>query len=299
MSPEQFAALVSSPRSADRRLAAREVAGNPTLVERAAIEAAFHGETVPQVRQQFGAALKLLDAARPKAAEPDVEQAREIFEEASVRAMRTVTERILHQLNPLIGDIEQAAQLDIAEYAGSHTQIAIGQIQLQAEAIMKLYNASKPAHFEEFDLALAIRNCLPHDLEHQRCRVSFAGAQPLIVQGDPSLVTVAVTNTLRNAIEASLSVATEGYKPPIVVNWGTTDRESWVSIIDEGVGFGGSILGAFEIGSSTKGHSGHGLPAAKAAMLSLSGNIEMVPNKDRGCTLNLSWPVLENAEREI
>jgi len=292
MTPDQAIAMISSQRSADRRLAGREIAANPALVERAVIEAAYHHETVPQIRQQFGAALKSLNAELPKAAEPDENQARAIYEEASLRATRTVTERILHQLNPLIGDIEQAAQSEISKYEDSATRIAIGQIQLQAMAIVKLYNASKPASIEEFDLAAAVRNCLPYDLEHQRCRVSFAGAQPTMVQGDPALIAVAVTNTLRNAIEASLPVASDSHQPPIIVNWGTTDRENWVSIIDEGIGFGGNIAGAFEIGSSTKGHSGHGLPAAKAAMLSLSGKIELIPQEDKGCAVNLSWPVL-------
>ncbi|HEV7290104.1 ATP-binding protein [Sphingomonas sp.] len=292
MTPDQALAMISSKRSADRRLAGREVAANPTLVDRAVIEAAFHHETVPQIRQQFGAALKALNAVGPKVAEPDEDQAKAIYEEALLRATRTVTERILHQLNPLIGDIEQAAQAEIGDYEGSKTQIAVGQIQLQALAIVKLYNAAKPASFEEFDLAATIRNCLPHDLEHQRCRVSFAGAQPTMVHGDPSLVTMAVTNTLRNAIEASLPIATDDHKPPIIINWGMTDRENWISIIDEGVGFGGNIAGAFEIGSSTKGHSGHGLPGAKAAMLSLSGKIEMIPQEDKGCAINLSWPIL-------
>lgn len=292
MTPDQAAAMISSQRSADRRLAGREIAANPKLVERAVIEAAYHHETVPQIRQQFGAALKALNAARPKVAEPDEDQARAIYEEASLRATRTVTERILHQLNPLIGDIEQTAQVEISHYEKSKTRIAIGQIQLQAMAIVKLYNASKPASIEEFDLAASVRNCLPHDLDHQRCRISFAGTQPTMVQGDPALIAVAVTNILRNAIEASLPVAGDSQKPPIIVNWGMTDRESWISVIDEGIGFGGNIAGAFEIGSSTKGHSGHGLPAAKAAMQSLSGKIEMIPQEDKGCVVNLSWPVL-------
>lgn len=165
-------------------------------------------------------------------------------------------------------------------------------IKLQADAVKKLYIASKPAIFEEFDLATIIKNCLPNDLPHTQCMVSFAGTSPEIVQGDQSLVAIAVTNGLRNAIEASISVARDDYKPPIIVNWGATDRDVWISIIDEGIGFHGSIEGAFQIGTSTKeGHSGHGLPAIRAAMLSLSGNAELIP-KDKGCALNLSWPII-------
>jgi signal transduction histidine kinase len=293
MTPEQFKALVSSKRSADRRLAGREIAGNPTLVNRSVIEGAYHRETVPQIRQQFGAALEALNAQSPQPPEPAAEQAKEIYNEAYVKAVRRVTERVLHQLNPLIGDIEQSASAEIDNFDASQTKARIAHTKLQIDAIAKLYYAAKPAAFEEFDLATLIRNCLPNDLEHGRCLVSFAGPAPLLVQGDPALVAIAVTNGLRNAIEASLPVAMDERKPAIVVNWNSTDRDYWISVLDEGVGYRGSIPGAFEIGSSTKeGHSGNGLPGIKAAMLSLSGSVELVPQKDTGCALNLSWPII-------
>jgi sensor histidine kinase regulating citrate/malate metabolism len=123
-------------------------------------------------------------------------------------------------------------------------------------------------------------------------RLSFAGPAPLLVQGDPSLITIAVTNGLRNAIEACLPVATSDHKPAIVINWDATDRDYWISILDEGIGFHGSIPGAFEIGTSSKGHSGHGLPALRAAMISLSGTAELIPQKDKGCVLTLTWPII-------
>tara|TARA_R110002074_G_scaffold303063_2_gene474261 strand:- start:845 stop:1108 length:264 start_codon:yes stop_codon:yes gene_type:complete len=81
-------------------------------------------------------------------------------------------------------------------------------------------------------------------------------------------------------------------KPTIVVNWAETDRDYWIAILDEGVGIHGGIEGAFEIGTSTKNHVGHGLPGIRAAMLSLQGTATLEPRKDRGCTLALTWPVL-------
>src|ERR1700751_4745583 len=112
MTPEQFKALVSSKRSADRRLAGREITLNPTLVDREVIEGAFHRESVPQIRQQFAAALESLYALAP-AQEPPAKEAKAIYEEALVRATRNVTEQVLHQLNPLIGDIEKAASSEL------------------------------------------------------------------------------------------------------------------------------------------------------------------------------------------
>src|SRR5690348_15810296 len=117
MTPEQFSALVSSKRSADRRLASREIAANPTLVDRGLIEAAFYGETVPQIRRQFQAALEALSAEEPATAvEPPAKQARAIYDEAYVQSLRHVTERLLHQLNPLIGDLAQAAAAEVPGY---------------------------------------------------------------------------------------------------------------------------------------------------------------------------------------
>lgn len=293
MTPEQFNALVSSKRSADRRLASREIAANPTLVERGIVEAAFYGETVPQIRKQFQAALEALSAQEPESnVEPPAKQARAIYDEAYVQSLRHVTERVLHQLNPLVGDLEQAASVEVPEFDESETKTRLGQIKRQIDAITKLYNAAKPAVIEEFDLASLIRDCLPHDLNTNKCLLSFAGTTPLMVQGDPSLITIAVTNGLRNSIEACLLVATETHRPPIIINWDATDRDYWISIIDEGVGFHGKISGAFEIGTSSKGHSGHGLPALRAAMVSLSGTAELIPQQDKGCALILTWPII-------
>jgi len=66
--------------------------------------------------------------------------------QAQSRIIREVgTGIILHQLNPLIGDIEQSACSDIVNFDERQTRARIVQIKLQIEAITKLYNAAKPA----------------------------------------------------------------------------------------------------------------------------------------------------------
>jgi signal transduction histidine kinase len=275
-------------------MAARAVSSNPTLVERGDIERALHGERALQVRQYLITALETLDATGQRAPETPAAQAREISEQAYIRALRNVTEGLLHQLTPLIGDIEQIASREIANFEISETKKRIEQIKLQVEAITKIYHAAKPPAFDDFDLAAAIKNCLPDDLDHSKCSLSWVGLTPAMIQSDPSLVTIAVSCGLRNAVEACLSVATDEFKPSIVVTWNVTDRDCLISILDEGIGYAGSIEGAFEIGTTSKpGHSGHGLPNIKAAMLSLSGSVELTPQKDRGCSLILTWPIIQ------
>src|SRR5277367_6525722 len=121
MTPDQASALLSSSRSSDRRLAAREVTSNPRLLDQSVIESAIHRETVPQIRQQLVSALESLTAGRSPEAEPPAEQAKEISEQAYVKAVRSVTERVLHQINPLIGEVEQAARSEIDDFAKSKT----------------------------------------------------------------------------------------------------------------------------------------------------------------------------------
>lgn len=101
-------------------------------------------------------------------------------------------------------------------------------------------------------------------------------------QGDPSLAAIAITNGLRNTVEAYLAVA-QDQRPKITINWDATDRDYWVTILDEGIGFPRNIEGAFEIGNGTKGHLGHRLPSVRAAIQCLSGRIELIPQDDKGC----------------
>ena len=292
MTPEQTRALVSSRRSSDRRLASRAILDDPTLIERKIIEGAFHREPVPHIRHNLAIALKKLSEVSRDATEPRAEDAKAIYDEAYLRALRTVTSDILHQLNPLIGDIAEAARQDIAAFEGSRTEDRLDQIRRQVDAIAKLHQAAKPAVFEEFDLSQIVRSCVPNDLDVDLVTLAFAGPEQFIVQGDSSLVCIAVTNTLRNAVEACLPLASEERKPTITLNWDVTDRDYWVTIIDEGVGYKGNIEGAFEVGNSTKGHDGHGLPSARAAMQSLSGSIDLIPLPDGGCSVSLSWPAV-------
>ena len=111
----------------------------------------------------------------------------------------------------------------------------------------------------------------------------------MLITSDPRLLQLAICNGVRNAIEA---VIESGSNDPhaVVVTWGETDVDYWITIIDRGPGVVGPIGPAFDIGKTTKqGHSGFGLAIARQAMETLSGHVTLQPAVSGGTHYVLRW----------
>jgi C4-dicarboxylate-specific signal transduction histidine kinase len=94
---------------------------------------------------------------------------------------------------------------------------------------------------------------------------------------------------LRNAIEAANQSKAE---QPVVITWGATDTDYWVTIIDDGPGIAGPPESAFEPGKSSKkgqGHIGFGLTIARQAMETLDGFVALGAGKAGGARYDLKW----------
>ena len=81
--------------------------------------------------------------------------------------------------------------------------------------------------------------------------VSLVGPSPMVITSDPALLRLAISNGIRNALEAVSTLAIE--EPhPVVMTWGMTDIDYWVAIVDKGPGIVGPSEAAFGIGKTTK-----------------------------------------------
>jgi signal transduction histidine kinase len=143
---------------------------------------------------------------------------------------------------------------------------------------------------EQFDLSELVSDTVREELERRLfVEVSLIGPKPMIVTSDPALVRLAFANGLRNAAEAT-EQATQQRDRPIVITWGLTDVDCWISILDSGSGIVGPVESAFELGKTTKrGHSGFGLAIARQAAETMGGTVLLQPAKNGGAIFILRW----------
>lgn len=157
--------------------------------------------------------------------------------------------------------------------------------------LARLRRAASAPKIEEISLTNCIYQWIEEEAGAGPVSILRAGPHECTVEADKGLICLGFTNGLRNAIDATLALAVEDARyPDIAVNWGVTDKDVWIAIVDSGVGFRGNVARAFEIGSTTKaGHLGMGLATAQQAMTSLNGSVRLIPG-DREVRFEMRWP---------
>ena len=230
---------------------------------------------------------------------------------SDIRAHMTeeITRTLLHELRPLVGMVESEAKREVETYAPSGTQASLDHLKGFLGALDRLNQVSAAPEIAEFDLSQVVYEAArsvaistgSHILPGQPVEsldldagvspsILLARNDSVIAFGDPNMVMIALQNVMRNAVEATLEVATDA---PVVVNFGVTDRDVWVTVIDEGVGLPSGADRIFEIGRSTKQkgpHQGMGLAITKRALDSLGGGVDLRPRLPRGVECHVSWP---------
>ena len=155
-----------------------------------------------------------------------------LYEELHAQAIDETSAMFLHELRPLVGFLDGAADAEIDHYTCSKTKTFVGRVQSFLGAIDRLRKASAAPAIQEFDLTdLVVRVAadeaaqgratldslkeeanevtgLDGDAEQipqqTTIKLMLARRDPVITTGDPTLVEMAVANALRNAIEAVL-----------------------------------------------------------------------------------------------
>lgn len=207
---------------------------------------------------------------------------------------------IIHELAPLVGRLEVSAFEEMESYQTSDTRLVIDDLRKLIESMDALRMASDMANIGEFDLTALVQEVVR---EVQVRRVSTASTRATMVElarddhftvrGDWGLLKIALANGLRNAVEACDEMVCHETACRVVMSWGLTDRDYWVSVIDEGPGLGPIGGSVFATGQTTKragGHIGYGLAAAQRAMEGLGGQATVTPRQPRGVRFEVRWP---------
>lgn len=328
-SEQALAALerTPAPTSSERLRAARFLARNATNAHLNRLSKIRKAERNSWVRHALDQTLKRLGMCSSAAAVAAVEEIEEtpldtrLYEELRAQAIEETSAMFLHELRPLVGFLEEAADAEIDRYACSRTKTSVGRVQSFLDAIERLQKASTAPALQEFDLTdLVVRvaadevaqgratldslkeeadevTTLDGDAEQipqqTAIKLMLARRHPVNTTGDPTLVELAVTNALRNAIEAVLEVP-KGDRGDVILNWGVTNTDSWIVVLDRGCGLPPGWDRLTERGTSTKSknqdHLGMGLPIAQRAIQSLWGSLRLTPRPSAGVSCEIRWP---------
>ncbi|WP_082582078.1 HAMP domain-containing sensor histidine kinase [Aeromicrobium sp. Root236] len=204
-------------------------------------------------------------------------------------AIQAVTRTIIHEARPIVLDVHLAAARDIGEsYESSDTRQRLERLSEFLDTLTRLHDAAAPPQFRETDLADLVVEEISQ-MGYADGVVRAARSEPVVVQCDQGLLSLALQNAIRNAVEATLPVV----GPPVVVAFGADNDQAWVTVLDEGKGLPDGANRIWEpgisAGKSKDKHFGFGLPIAELAVHSLGGTIELRPREDRGTACEIRW----------
>lgn len=188
-----------------------------------------------------------------------------------------------------IGLVRSAAQREIDNFDVSDTKTHLDSLDDLLASIQSLRQAAAAPKFSQVDISQVIDEVVAREAQHSSIAVERSGPQNLICVTDQGLISLVIANGLRNAIEAT--EATDSKAKQVVISWGCTADEVYISIIDEGVGLRSESNYAFDIGRTSKTrHQGMGLPIAQRAANTLRGVVDLIPRGQGGCKYELRIP---------
>lgn len=272
----------------DRLKATRFLARNGNLSDLQILRDALSRETVSYVRTSLKLAIKRISCSvspTDKDAEGEIEIPPDVRAQIRNEVNVEVTGQLLHEIASPVGLIASAAMHEISEYENSKTKKHLDTLKRIFEAIERLKKAAAVPSPQEFDLA----ELLAEIASEVEIEISLLGTKPMLITSDPELLRLAVSNGIRNAVEA-VTDAHGDESHPIIVTWGKTDVDYWVVVLDRGPGVVGPAEPAFGIGRTTKqGHSGFGLAIARQAIETLGGACTLQPATEGGARFEIRW----------
>ncbi len=205
-------------------------------------------------------------------------------------AIEWVAGLLLHEIGSKIGLLASEVSQDIPNYEESNSKRRVEQLQDTFDGIEELKKATSSPQPVEMDLASFIEDQVEIERVGRKVAASYVGSKPLVIFCDRGLLALALCNGIKNAIEAAISVRSDTREATIVVSWGQTDIDNWITIIDNGPGLPSNSSRSFVLGETTKsGHLGFGLGIARQAIETLHGTVELRNSGADGAAYELRW----------
>lgn len=280
---------IKSAKARDRRTAVHDL-GDLNPQQKRELKALRASEPDAWVRKGMDRHLRAATPPSPSEDEVDTPVDPETAKEIREQARGEIAELIVHELRHSLLHIELAAEGEIDGFESSQTRHALDDFRSIARSLSQLADSSKGAQMVEASLADVVVEATA-DLMQSLWPPELVGPSDVIVRVDPGLLRLALSNCVRNAIDAS--IAAVHLATPVLVTWGRTDRDAWIAIHDDGVGLEPDIAQLFEPHHTTKGGAGHaglGLSIARNVLGAMGGEIFLGPREPRGAVCELRWP---------
>jgi signal transduction histidine kinase len=295
-SPKEALELLNSDGIGDRFMAVRYFIKNkhpefkPDLINRRKIERVRH------IKMALNQAISGIDLAEQRTPTDNIdfdsstEEALKRYLKA--QAIHEFSGTIIHELSKKIGLLDISLRDDFLGLVGSNTERNFKNLKTVFQGIENLQRSASTPKTSEFDLPQLIRDIVYQEDDTSDVNFNFEGAKPCIIRTDLSILSLALSNGIRNSIEAVRLVPNYTELNNIVICWGKNDHDLWVSIIDNGVGLQGEPEEAFKVGSTNKdGHIGFGLGILDQCMETLGGLSELSNAESGGAKLVLRWNI--------
>jgi signal transduction histidine kinase len=284
--------LLDSIAPHDRLKAARTLRRARNSDDAPKLRAAIKAESVSWVKRALTAALTECSAPAESdagVADASLEMSERLRHELYGKITQEITGILLHEIEPVFGLLRAAASEEIADRSKSQTWTYLEYLKKILLGIQALRIAASAPNLEEFDLAELIAEVAAAEVPADKATVSLLGHQPLVCKNDAGLLRLALANGFRNAVDALDGVKLPEGAHAIIVTWGQTDIDYWITVIDKGRGLELRSDVAFDTGNTTKkGHPGMGLSIARRAMDSLEGTADLEAKED-GTHFELRW----------
>lgn len=284
--------ILSSGSAHGRLKAARFLARYSNRSDLQILRDALKKETVSYVRASLEIAIRRIsNSASPVVEVPleEIEIPPDVRLQIRSEVTKEITGQLLHEIASPVGLIASAAAREIPEYADSRTKNHVDNLKRIFEAIEQLKGATAVPRPNEFDLSELLTETVSEAIGDDPVEISLCGSKPMLLTSDPALLRLALSNGIRNALEA-VTASPSDEPHPIIVTWGETDIDYWVAILDRGPGIVGPAESTFGIGTTTKkGHSGFGLAIARQAIETLGGACTLQPATEGGARFEIRW----------
>lgn len=205
-------------------------------------------------------------------------------------AIEWVAGLLLHEIGSKLGLLASEISQDVPNFENSNSMRRVEQLQDTFDGIEELKKATSSPKPIEMDLSAFIRDLVEIERVGRDVEASYVGISPLVIFCDRGLLGLALCNGIKNAMEAAISVRSDTRTPMIVVSWGQTDKDNWITVIDNGPGLPSNSARSFVLGESSKsGHLGFGLGIARQAIETLHGYVELRNSGADGAAYELRW----------